>query len=234
MNFYPFHLGDYKTHTHHLTPLEDICYRRCLDHYYLNEKPLPFDLELLARLIGMRDQHDIVIDIVTTYFQKGENGWYSKRCDEEISRFREKQLRASKLAQKRWHGTEKECDVVCDTQCQSSATKTNTNIDTKPVSKKVAVAPVVVIPEALNSEKFKANWDAYLAYRKEMRFKTLKVTSLVQILNKLANWGEDAAIESINTSIRNGWQGLFEPRTQVNAIISKPVIAKPNKYANAW
>ena len=31
-------------------------------------------------------------------------------------------------------------------------------------------------------------------------------------LAELAQWGSDAAIISIERSITNGWQGLFEPR----------------------
>lgn len=237
MNFYPFHLGDYKTHTSHLTPLEDLAYRRLIDHYYLTESPLPSDFERLSRLIGMRDHADIVIDIVSEFFVKTDAGWTSKRCDEEIAKYKARAERASKLADKRWHRTEKKCDVVSDivsdTHTESSATNTNTNTkDTKPVSKKVAVpAPDVVIPEAINTEKFKAAWEAYLAYRKEMRFKTLKVSSIVSLLEKLATWGEDVSIDAINTSIRNGWQGIFEPKTAANAVPNRNPINKPSKFA---
>jgi uncharacterized protein YdaU (DUF1376 family) len=41
VNFYSFHIGDYAAHTRHLTPIEDIAYRRMLDLYYTSEKPLP-------------------------------------------------------------------------------------------------------------------------------------------------------------------------------------------------
>ena len=40
MNYYPFHIGDYASHTRHLTLMEDLAYRRLLDLYYLHERPL--------------------------------------------------------------------------------------------------------------------------------------------------------------------------------------------------
>ncbi|NDH69342.1 MAG: DUF1376 domain-containing protein, partial [Gammaproteobacteria bacterium] len=33
MHYYQFHIGDYKSHTHHLSLLEDLAYRRLLDFY---------------------------------------------------------------------------------------------------------------------------------------------------------------------------------------------------------
>ena len=39
MHFYSFNIGDYASHTRHLTPMEDLAYRRLLDIYYLHEQP---------------------------------------------------------------------------------------------------------------------------------------------------------------------------------------------------
>jgi hypothetical protein len=39
MHFYQFHIGDYKSHTHHLSLIEDLAFR-LLDHYYLHEAPI--------------------------------------------------------------------------------------------------------------------------------------------------------------------------------------------------
>jgi uncharacterized protein YdaU (DUF1376 family) len=234
MNFYSFHVGDYKRRTAHLTPIEDIVYRRLLDQYYMDEKCLIDDPENLARLIVMRDHIDVVCAILKEFFVLTENGWWNKTCDEEIAKYKSRAERASKLADKRWHGnpTEKPCDVVSATHTTSIANQEPEPDISKPISKKVADAPVVVIPEALATDAFRANWDAYLAYRKEMRFKSLKAQSQITLLNEMAAWGEKTAIEAINTSIRNGWQGVFEPRTQRNAVPAST--NKPSKYANAW
>jgi uncharacterized protein YdaU (DUF1376 family) len=235
MNFYPFHLGDYKKRTHYLSLMEDLCYRRMIDLYYLTEAPLPLEIDTIARMIGMRDHIIEVTTIISDFFVKTDAGYVSDRCEEEIEKYKARASRASKLAEKRWHSTEKPCDVVCDTHTKSNANQEPvTSIDTKPVSKrKVADAPVVVIPESIRTEAFQKAWNSYLAYRKEMRFKALKPTSVVHILLRMATWGEEASIEAINTSIRNGWQGIFEPRSQVNAVPAQPA-NKPSKYANMW
>ena len=39
MHYYSFNIGDYASHTRHLTAIEDLAYRRLLDLYYLHEQP---------------------------------------------------------------------------------------------------------------------------------------------------------------------------------------------------
>jgi len=40
MHYFQFNIADYKSHTAHLTLIEDMAYRRLLDWYYLHEKPI--------------------------------------------------------------------------------------------------------------------------------------------------------------------------------------------------
>jgi hypothetical protein len=54
MRFYPFHVGDYLSHTRHLSLLEDLAYRRMLDAYYLHEQALVGTPAEIARAIGLR------------------------------------------------------------------------------------------------------------------------------------------------------------------------------------
>ena len=90
MNYYPFHIGDYSSHTGHLDPMEDIAYRRLLDAYYLSEGPLPADVERCARLARMRDHAAIVRDVLNEFFVLTGDGWRHARCDAEIERKQEK------------------------------------------------------------------------------------------------------------------------------------------------
>lgn len=68
-------------------------------------------------------------------------------------------------------------------------------------------------PDNLDNEPFRKAWDDYLAYRKASRMKNLLPTSVQAQLKKLSEWGNDAALESIQQTISNGWQGLFPPKT---------------------
>lgn len=95
MHYYKFHIGDYKTHTGHLTPMEDLCYRRMIDWCCLHEKPLPNDSSVIARLIGLNDRSTDVEQVLNEFFTLVEQGWKNKRVDEEIKAFYAQKSQAS-------------------------------------------------------------------------------------------------------------------------------------------
>ena len=99
MNYYPFHVGDYASHTGHLDPIEDLAYRRLLDAYYLRESPLPADIEQTARLIRMRNNDMEVEAVLNEFFLLTDTGWSHARCDEEIAKMQDKQAKARASAQ---------------------------------------------------------------------------------------------------------------------------------------
>ena len=53
MIWYKFRVGDYITHTLHLSDAEDLAYRRLLDLYYLSESPIPLDTDAVARKLAL-------------------------------------------------------------------------------------------------------------------------------------------------------------------------------------
>lgn len=102
MHHYPFHVGDYASHTQHLDEIEDLIYRRMLDYIYLNEINLPESIDEIARLIRMRT-HSERIAIVLREFFKLENGeWINKRANLVIGEYRAKSEKAKESASKRW------------------------------------------------------------------------------------------------------------------------------------
>lgn len=62
-----------------------------------------------------------------------------------------------------------------------------------------------------SSEAFSKAWQSWLDYRKELK-KPLKDATVKAQWKEFVKWGEAGAIASIEQSIKNGWQGLFEPR----------------------
>lgn len=109
MHSFMFHLGDYYAHTAHLSPLEDLAYRRLIDHYYLHQKPLVGSPAQLARSIRMREYVDEVTQVLSEFFQESIEGdsdltsvWRSKRCDAEIDRYQKMADGGKKGATKRW------------------------------------------------------------------------------------------------------------------------------------
>ena len=60
--------------------------------------------------------------------------------------------------------------------------------------------------------EFKGAWTEYISYRRERRLSRLTPRTINRQLRQLEAWGHDAAIQSIETTITKGWQGLFEPK----------------------
>ena len=85
MIWYKFHLGDYITHTLHLSDAEDLAYRRLLDLYYMSEKPIPLDTESVARKIRL--DLDITESVLREFFEHTEYGYRNYRCDAEIAKY---------------------------------------------------------------------------------------------------------------------------------------------------
>jgi uncharacterized protein YdaU (DUF1376 family) len=87
MHYYQFNISDYQSHTKHLTPIEDICYRRLLDWQYLHEKPIPNDIKSICRLLMLRDYQEEVEQILNEFFVLTEDGWVNPRAFEDIEEF---------------------------------------------------------------------------------------------------------------------------------------------------
>ena len=101
MHFYQFHIGDYKSHTHHLSLIEDLAFRRLLDHYYLHEAPIK--QRDIARQIGMKDNEQEVLTVLNEFFISTDQGFINPRADEEIAKYRKFSEDGKKGAAKRWH-----------------------------------------------------------------------------------------------------------------------------------
>ena len=96
MHYYQFNIGDYSSHTSRLSLLEDLAYRRLLDHYYLSEKPISGSLEDISRDIGMMDHIDEITYILKKFFILKESSWIQCRADKEIENYHSKLDNASK------------------------------------------------------------------------------------------------------------------------------------------
>ena len=104
MHFYPFNIGDYKSHTEHLEPLEDIAYRRMIDYCFLHEKGLPKTIDEISRLIRMRTHSDCIATVLKEFFDwdKASKTWINSRVKKEINKYREKSEKARNSAKARW------------------------------------------------------------------------------------------------------------------------------------
>lgn len=102
MNYYQFHIGDYASHTAHLSPIEDLAYRRMLDLYYRTQEPLSNDVSRVAKLIRLPDEIQVVDDILTEFFTLSDEGYRNARADREIEAYKRMASGGAKGAAKRW------------------------------------------------------------------------------------------------------------------------------------
>jgi len=141
MHYYQFNIGDYQSHTAHLTEIEDLAYRRMLDWCYLHEKALPIDPDDVARLVRMRLHSESIASVLREYFECREEGWIHLRVIQEILKVGIKSEKASESAKARW-GKAKDANAL-QPQSDRYATQDPLPItrDTKPRTQKKTVAP---------------------------------------------------------------------------------------------
>ena len=102
MHYYTFHPKDYMSKTGFLEPLEDLAYRRMLDYCYLNERPLPIDIDEIALLVSMRSHCDSISVVLRYFFELTEDGYINDRVEKEIEAYQEKSEKARVSARARW------------------------------------------------------------------------------------------------------------------------------------
>ena len=116
--YYRFFPGDYQRDTGDLSMIEDCAYRRLLDYYYSNEKPLPTDRSRLCRICRAftTEEQSAVEYIIERYFVLSGDCYRNRKADEEISErqeFREAQSnRGKKGAEARWGKAQEETQAM--------------------------------------------------------------------------------------------------------------------------
>ena len=198
MHYYQFNIGDYKSHTEHLSEMEDLTYRRLLDWYYLHETPIPLDIQETARQIRMRSHCDCIEIVLREYFVKTKDGWVNNRANFEISKAGDKSQKASESAKARWNKT-KDANAL-RTDSDSNATHNTRHItqDTKHNKK----ATIVATPIGVSQEV----WDSFVKQRKtkKAQITELVIAGIQREANK-AGWSLENALNEI--VVRN-WQSF--------------------------
>jgi hypothetical protein len=75
------------------------------------------------------------------------------------------------------------------------------------------------------SDAFIASWKSWVQYRKEMK-KTLTDSSVQAQFKEFVLWGEQKSTEAIEQSIKQGWQGLFEPNKKFGTKTTKALTSE--------
>jgi len=132
VHYFNNNIADFRKDTTHLTLLEQGVYRRLLDQYYLDEKPLCADHAVLMRAHCVRsaDERQALENVLQDFFVRSDAGYRHKRCDVEIEAFHAKSSSASESAKARWERVRKDKDASalrphCDGTANQEPVTTN-------------------------------------------------------------------------------------------------------------
>lgn len=159
-------LGDYARDTQHLSPLEHGFYNLLLDRYYATEEPIPVkDVYRVAKAKG-RAEHKIVDAVLGEFFERRGEVYYSRRCQQEISRFRDKSAKAREASLLGVEARKKQADML------SGAYPTITEGTTERLTERSSIRnPVSVI-----QNKEKESGGAKSAHGEEFRADLTRLT----------------------------------------------------------
>lgn len=192
MHYYTFNIGDYQSHTAHLSEMEDLAYRRMLDWCYLHEKSLPPDVEDIARLIRMRSHSDSIATVLREFFDSTEDGWIDPRARQEIAKFSEKSEKARQSAKVRWDAN------ALPKQSEGNAKQEPRTKNHKPIDKASPVDRPLDVPVSV--------WDSFLQLRKT---KKAPVTSAaLEGIKREANAAGWTLEDALQECCVRGWQGF--------------------------
>ena len=209
MYFYKFNISDYLSHTAHLSEIEDLAYRRMLDWYYLHEKPLPKDVDLIAKNIRMRSYNECITNVLREFFIDTENGFENNRANSEIITYCEKSEKAKASIKSRWDKNKNknkelpDCTNVLRTKYERNTKQETLNTKQETLNTKKNI----IIPDGININA----WSEWIEFRKSKRKPVSKIAANKQF-KMLLKYDLKTQQEIINNSITSDYQGLFEPR----------------------
>lgn len=207
MHYYQFNIGDYVSHTAHLTNDEDLTYRRLLDLYYQTEKSFDVaDLPKVARKVKSNEETVMLILHEFFEFNIDDNSWHNKRADSEIKSYQSKADSARKANQIRW-GSERNL---------KSDTTQILNNKQETINKKQE--QTLELPAWLSE----THWKDFVEFRKFIKKPmTEKAKHLMLLkLQKIKDKGHDPIL-AMNTSIANNWSDIYEPKPDTLRTINK-------------
>jgi uncharacterized protein YdaU (DUF1376 family) len=189
--WYKFHLGDYITHTTHLSDAEDLAYRRLLDLYYMSEKQIPLNTESVSRKI--RIDLDITESVLGEFFEKTENGYFNYRCDAEIAKYQAQVANNQRLG--KLGGRPKKTESVTE-----SKPKVN--------PKKIQIKNINTISSQATTSRFNEFWSIWPTSKRKVAKSTCETKWLKLKLDAVA----DQILANVNAlKGSEQWTTGFEP-----------------------
>jgi uncharacterized protein YdaU (DUF1376 family) len=202
MHYYQFNIGDYYSHTKHLSPIEDICYRRALDYYYLHEAPLTSDIAKLARLLMVTEYQIELMTVLDEFFVVATEGFINPRADKEIQQYQSFSDAGKRGAAKRWSkgGDSEVIGGLSGGVSKANAKQETLTTNHKPLT--INHKPIKYIPP-IPAELF----SEYQAIRKSKRAAAFTERMYIAICNQAVLAGITPE-QAITLCCERGWTGF--------------------------
>ena len=193
MHHYPFHIGDYRSSTAHLTNEEDLAYRRLIDFYMDTEQEIPLETHWVARRIRVSTED--VETVLNDFFLRTETGWKHERCDHEIEKY-QKRVKANQVNGLKGGRPKGKNPVVTQSKPKRTLTK-NQEPRTNTTHKCEVERPTDVEVQV---------WDDFLKHRKRLRA-DVTTTALNGIIKEAKKAG--IPLNTVLTEmVTRGWRGF--------------------------
>jgi uncharacterized protein YdaU (DUF1376 family) len=89
LHYYNFNIADYRADTAHLSLIEHGIYRQLIDWYYLDEKPIPKETQVVMRRLRLgSDELHYLENVLQDFFLKTDTGYFHSRIEQELEHYR--------------------------------------------------------------------------------------------------------------------------------------------------
>lgn len=154
-------------------------------------------------------------DVMAKFRQDSAGLWYNVRLEEEIEK---RKVHTDKQRERALEGWKKrKNDAAASTTAKAPALPLeNENVieDENVIEVKKKKECEIIFP--FDSPAFKSMWANWIEYRRQIKKPYKSDMALQAQLKKLSEYPEQVAIQMIEQSIGNQWQGIFEIKQQNN------------------
>lgn len=207
----PLYTGDYLKKTLGLTRKEHGSYFLLIMAYWNERKPLPDNDEYLMSIaLCPESEWPKTRESMLRFFKIKDGFWTHNRIDEELAKSEE-------LYTKKVNQTEGARLGKAEKAVKSIVTSIVTENVTERQSQPQSPNKVLMeFPDALRTARVINKWSVWMNFRRGMR----KPANWIDLFNEQIGWlskyTEEQVFEILSSSIRNGYQGLFEPKNANN------------------
>ena len=230
MTYYEHHLGDCMRDTAHLYILEYGVYRRLIEANYIKEAPLPAAFKDCWRLVRAqsKQERDAVQSVLEEFFKLTEEGWFHKRCHEEISRYQDKQAKARKSAEARWGASKLQSDGNANASADAMRTHSEGNAHQSPVTSHQSpdLKPIQetspLIHDGDDTPRQPGEWFGWFNRHHGTQYDAHSLHDRKKLMAIFTQWQQSGVTtEQVNAAVKRAFEDAKEPIANLAAYVDR-------------